>query len=104
MNVGNIICLKLMSGEELVGTMVADKTNETFVGIKEVASIIMMPGAGNGQQYGLGLAPFLGYSESDTFQIARTAIVVTHEPNIDMINNYNRLFGAGIQVVGTLNG
>lgn len=104
MNVGNIICLKLMSGEELVGTFVTDMTNDAVVGIKDVASIIMMPGAGNGQQYGLGLAPFLGYSDTGTFQIARAAIVVTHEPNIDMINNYNRLFGAGIQVVGTLNG
>lgn len=104
MNVGNIICLKLMSGEELVGTFDESKTSDTMVGIKDVASIIMMPGAGNGQQYGLGLAPFLGYSEDAAFQIARSAIVVTHEPNIDMINNYNRLFGAGIQVVGTLNG
>ena len=104
MNVGNVICLKLMSGEELVGTHVEDQSNECVIAIKDVASIIMMPGAGNGQQYGLGLAPFLGYSESTTFQVARTAVVITHEPNVDMINNYNRLFGAGIQIVQNLNG
>ena len=104
MNVGNVVCLKLMSGEELIGTKVADECNDCQVAIKDVASIIMMPGGGNGQQYGLGLAPFLGYSESTMFKLSRSAVVIEHDPSVDMINNYNRMFGAGIQVVQSLNG
>jgi len=97
----SVICLKMSSGEELIGTLV-NETDE-FVHIKEVSAVMMMQGEVPGQ-FRMGLMPFLPYSESEEFTIAKRAVVTQFAPSIEMINNYNRKHGAGIQVVQTLNG
>lgn len=91
-----IKCLKISSGEEIVGS-VAEET-ETHITLDNVASVLMMPGGQGGQQVQLGLAPFLPYSEDGKFKINKTFVMVDFEPNTDMINNYNRIFGSGIQI------
>jgi hypothetical protein len=50
----DIICLKLVSGEELAGKL-KNNNGDTFV-IRDVASIVMMPSSGN--QVSLGLMTF----------------------------------------------
>jgi hypothetical protein len=95
----DIICLKLISGEELAGQKVEMTSNGDFV-IRNVASIVMMPGQGN--QVSLGLMPFLPYAESKQFTIAREAVVTSFSPNVDMLNNYNRMYGSGIQIAKTV--
>lgn len=95
----NIKCLKLVSGEELIGTFV--EQSATHVTLSDVSAVMMMPTQTPGQ-ISLGLMPFLPYSEQNKFEIARDKIVVMFEPNIDMINNYNRKYGSGIQVVNSL--
>ena len=94
-----IICLKLLSGEEVIGKFF-EKTGVTTV-IKDVASIVMMPGAAHGQ-VGLGLMPFLPYADEKKFGFAREHIMVEFEPGVDMLNNYNRMFGSGIQIASAM--
>lgn len=91
----DVICLKLMSGEEVVGKLV--ERNIEYIKLKDVASIIMMPGGQTGQ-VGLGLMPFLPYAENKAFHFSRSLIMIDFDPNIDMLNNYNRMFGSGIQI------
>lgn len=93
-----VVCLKLISGEEVIGTRV-DNKDSTY---KDLASIVMMPGQNGVQQVSLGLMPFLPYSDNDEFTFNSHAIVIEHTPNQDLINNYNRIFGAGIQVVSSM--
>jgi hypothetical protein len=90
-----IICLKLTSGEEVIGKF----HNETGVTIelRDVASIVMMPGGQHGQ-VGLGLMPFLPYAEDKAFPFNKSFVMVQFEPGVDMLNNYNRMFGSGIQI------
>lgn len=90
-----IVCLKLLSGEEVVGKFVEGGSAKTT--LKEVASIVMMPGSGQGQ-VSLGLMPFLPYADDKTIAFNTQHIMVEFEPNIDMLNNYNRMFGSGIQI------
>lgn len=97
----SVICLKLTSGEELIGTLLNDGTDT--IEIEEVSAVVMMPGAEQGQ-FRMGLMPFLPYSESVKFTLNKRAIVTQFEPSMEMINNYNRKHGAGIQVVQSLNG
>ena len=94
-----IVCLKLLSGEEVIGKFF-DK-NGVATTLKDVASIVMMPGASHGQ-VGLGLMPFLPYAEDAKFGFAREHIMVEFEPGVDMLNNYNRMFGSGIQIAKTI--
>lgn len=90
-----VMCLKLVSGEELICD---DTGNNRY---SDIASIIMVPGQ-NGKQVGLGLAPFLPYSEDVTLTIPDTAIMIKFAPSNEMINNYNRLFGSGIQIASSI--
>lgn len=92
--IDDIVCYKLTSGEEVIGSRVEGKNNT----LKNVASVMMVPSSQNTGQIGLGLMPFLPYSEDETFTFNPTSIIIEHKPNIDLINNYNRIFGAGIQI------
>lgn len=96
----SVVCLKLMSGEELIGTLLVEDPN--YVEIEEVSAVVMMPGEQG--QFRMGLMPFLPYSESVKFTINKRAVVTIFTPSVEMINNYNRKHGAGIQVVQSLNG
>jgi hypothetical protein len=91
-----IKCFKISSGEEIIGNVT--ESTETHVTIDDVASVLMMPGGAGGQRVQLGLAPFLPYSEDGKFTINKSYVIVEFEPNTDMINNYNRIFGSGIQI------
>lgn len=88
----NIMCLKLMSGEELIGTVVNNNT------LKDVAAVMMMPSQAGDGRVSLGLLPFLPYADTNEFTFAENCIVTRFEPNTEMINNYNRVYGAGIQI------
>jgi hypothetical protein len=94
-----IVCLKLLSGEEVAGKFV-EKTDAATT-LKEVASIVMMPGASQGQ-VGLGLMPFLPYAEEKTYKFNNAHVMVEFDPNVDMLNNYNRMFGSGIQIARSM--
>jgi hypothetical protein len=91
-----ICCLKLTTGEELIGTRVLGRESV----YKDLASIVMMPSE-NGKA-NLAVMPFLGYSDDDEFHFNPSTIILKHKPNQDLINYYNRIFGAGIQVVSSL--
>jgi hypothetical protein len=97
----SVICIKLTSGEELIGTLISEDS-DTIV-IEEVSAVVMMPGQ-DPSQFRMGLMPFLPYSESVKFTLKKQAMVTTFEPSMEMVNNYNRKHGAGIQVVQSLNG
>lgn len=90
-----IVCLKLTSGEEVIGKL--DKDTDVTIDLKDVASIVMMPGGQHGQ-VGLGLMPFLPYAEDKAFAFNKSFVMVQFEPGVDMLNNYNRMFGSGIQI------
>lgn len=91
----NIVCLKLQSGEEVIGKLF-EKNGVAFV-LQDVASIVMMPGSLQGQ-VGLGLMPFLPYADEKKFSFNREHVMVEFAPGTDMLNNYNRMFGSGIQI------
>jgi len=96
----NITCLKLISGEEVIGKFV-DKTVDGIT-IEDVASVVMMPSQRGDGSVSLGLMPFLPYADKNYFIFSAASIVVNFDPNIDMVNNYSRMFGAGIQVVKSI--
>jgi len=95
----SVICLKLLSGDELVGNLIEE--TETGIIIGEVASIYMVPGS-DPSKMSMGLIPFLPYSEDSKFYISSSVIVINHKPSVDLLNNYNRLFGSGIQIAQSL--
>lgn len=87
-----IIIFKITSGEEMIGE-VANEFDKHI----EVANpaVIMMQRSGEG--VGIGLMPYMPYCDGN-IQFSRASIVAEGEPSQNMVNEYNRIFGAGIQV------
>ena len=84
--------LKLVSSEEVIGEVfnAFDSTEE----IKNPA-IVMMQRTETGM--GVALMPYLPYCDGN-ISFHKNGIIAQGEPSQNMVNEYNRIFGAGIQV------
>jgi len=83
---------KLISGEELIGEVF--NSYDTHVVLKSPATILMQQ---TQQGVGLGLMPYMPYAEGD-IDIMKNAIASEATPSTKMVNEYNRLFGSGIEI------
>lgn len=83
---------KLLNGEEIIA-----ETKGVDGGYKltDPAAIVIQQTA---QGVGVGLAPYMPYAEKD-ITLFKTAIATEGIPAQNMANEYNRIFGSGIEVV-----
>ena len=90
----NIKVIRLVNGEELIGKY---SESPTHVELENVGVVQMIP-----TQTGvnIGLFPFAPYAEEETFEFSHEHIVTSFTPSTDLLNNYNRMFGSGIQIAG----
>ena len=88
----NIKVYKLLSGEELI----AEQFNayDRHYELKNPAQIVLQQ---TQQGVGVALAPYMPYVEGN-LNLVKTSIAAEGEPNVQMQNEYNRIFGSGIQV------
>ena len=86
---------KLINGEELIAS-----TKECGLGyvLKDPAAIVIQQ---TEKGVGVGLAPYMPYANSE-ITLYTGGIVSESTPNLDMENEYSRIFGSGIQVVSAL--
>lgn len=92
MKAGSIVVFKITSGEEIIGE-VFNPLGEV-VEIKNPAVVMMQR---TEQGVGIALMPYLPYCDGN-ISFYRNCIVAEGEPSQNMINEYNRIYGAGIQV------
>lgn len=92
MKLGSVYIFKIVSGEEIIGELVTEHATEYAV--KSAAVIIMQQ---TQQGVGVALMPFMPYSEGPV-HLNKFAVSTHAEPSQNMINEYNRLFGTGIQI------
>ena len=85
---------KMINGEEIISE-VFNVFSEHFE-LKNPANI-MLQQTGNGQM-GVGIAPYMPYADGNV-SLYKNAIAAEAEPEQSMINEYNRIFGSGIEVV-----
>lgn len=88
--------VKLISGEELVGDVTMDATK---LNINTPAMIQLMPHRTDPNQFMVGLIPYAQYTKSHAVEMDRSHILWVEEPVEDLYNNYNTMFGTGIQLV-----
>jgi hypothetical protein len=83
---------KLINGEEIISEIFNyyDQTIE----LKKPAQIVVQK---NEHGVGVGLAPYMPYVEGNV-HLYRNAIASDGEPVEQLKNEYNRLFGSGIQI------
>ena len=95
MTVGMIKLLRLKSGEDIVGDIIGE--NSEFLIVKNPA-MLMPVGDGRGGSVQIGLTPWMPFSEAKDFEVPRDWVLITTEPALDIVNNYNQAFGSGIVV------
>jgi hypothetical protein len=89
---GSIVVFKLTSGEEMIGEVFSTVGDNFY--IKNPAVVILQR---NEQGVGVALMPYMPYCEGD-ISFSRSSIVAEGNPSQNMINEYNRIFGAGIEI------
>ena len=84
---------KLINGEELISEI--HNPYDKHYELKNPANIMLQPTQGGGM--GVGIAPYKPYAEGKIY-LNRTAIAAEGIPEEKMKNEYNRIFGAGIEI------
>ena len=84
----DVILIKLISGEEIIGTLVA--TSPEHIQLKDTVTIAYHP-AGDGKM-SAGFAPHMPYAE-DNLILYTPAIAFRAQLKEDMLNEYKRIFG-----------
>lgn len=87
----NIRIFKLVTGEELISEYDNQAGDYT---LKSPAVIVMQR---TEQGVGVGLMPYMPYA-SGKITLNSQAVVSHCEADVKMVNEYNRLFGSGIQI------
>lgn len=85
---------KLLDGTELIAEQF--QAFDQFLELKSPAAIVLQQ---TERGVGVALAPYMPYVEG-TYKLMRTSVAVEGEPNLQMQNEYSRIFGSGIQIVG----
>ena len=92
MKAGSIVIFKLVSGEEMIGE-VFDYNDKTLV-VKNSAVVMLQR---TEQGMGVALMPYMPYCDGN-ISFYRSALVAEGEPSQNMVNEYSRLYGSGIQI------
>ena len=88
--------LRLKSGEDIVADVKEENLEREYTKVKLPAMLVPM--GGQGQQMQMALAPWLPFSDDKEFTIPTDWILIISEPALDIVNNYNQMFGSGIVV------
>ena len=83
---------KLINGEDIIGEVF--NYFDQYVELKNPAQIVLQQSQ---QGVGVGLAPYMPFVEGN-LELKKSAIAAEGLPVDQMKNEYNRIFGAGIQV------
>lgn len=88
----NIKVFKLISGEEIISDI--HNAYSEYYELKTPATIVIQQ---TQQGVGVALMPYMPYS-SGNVQLYKSAIASEADPDIKMVNEYNRIFGSGIEI------
>ena len=96
--------VQLVNGTNLIGTIDGLNDNSAHsISIEDPAQVAMMPSQGGSpNSMSIGLLPWIPFSVESKFVILKDKIVTSYTPSVDLINNYNRLYGSGIQIASSI--
>jgi hypothetical protein len=84
---------KMINGEEIISKVTSGSDAGYY--LEDPATIMLQQTQGGGM--GVGIAPYMPYAEGKIF-LNRTAIAAEGTPEQKMQDEYNRIFGVGIEI------
>jgi len=91
------------------------KTNHTIIGecsdegdfylIKNTVQVVSVPPTKANEQGGIAFSPFLEYTDEfrTGIKFDKKDILTVTQPVLELENQYNHVFGSGIQIASSLN-
>ena len=86
-------CFRLINGEELISSF--EKVNDSYT-LKKPAIIMVTPDARGNPN--VGLADYLMFANVKNITIHESKILFTYEPETQLFNAYNKMFGSGLVI------
>ena len=93
-----VMVIRLASSEDVIGDVSA---GEGALLIKN-PMVIMSRHDPETQQMKVGMMPFAPFSAGESVQIYPHAVMADYEPQRDLLNEYNRMFGSGIVIANQM--
>lgn len=90
---------KLVSGEDIIAELVETGV-EAYV-VKNPAVIVVQRSEGG--QVGVGLQPYTPFAAS-AVTLYKSSMIAEFEADMNLVNEYNRIFGSGIVIANTMPG
>lgn len=90
--------LKLTTSEEIVGQIEEDDETVT---VKQPCAIMLVASRSTPDQHSMALVPYAGYTKDHSVTVAKDKIVWQAELAEEVFNQYNAIFGSGIQIVSS---
>jgi hypothetical protein len=98
--------------------LVTFKTNHTIIGkvdvnkeegyvlVKQPVQVIVVPPKSANDQGGIAFSPYIEFAQefSSGFKIGAEDILLISTPVVELENQYNQVFGSGIQIASTMPG
>lgn len=94
-----IKCFQLINGQDIIGDVEVDQHG---IHIKDPAAIHLVPSQTGSSSFGVALMPFVPYAESNKVLLRDDKVLLEFEPTTDLRNNYNRMFGSGIEIANIM--
>lgn len=89
----DIKLIKFVSGEEIIAD-IASSTSDAKI-INDAVTLVYRPQEGG--KMTVGFAPFMAYAEGQ-IALYNISILAISDPQEDLKNEFNRLFGSGIVI------
>ena len=89
--------IKLSTGEELIGEVEA---SDKVTRISKPCALQWMPSRANPDQPMMGLIPYAAYVDGHNIIVKNEQVVWSGKPVTALYNQYNSIFGTGIQLAG----
>lgn len=94
----SVIALKLTSSEEVIGEIISE--NESAITLKNVVSVAVQQ---TEKGPALGFLPFMPYlPKSAQITFDKTHVILQHQVDEQMVNQYNSVFGGIVTPPKTL--
>ena len=87
--------VKLVTTEEIVGDL-TDKGE--FYLIEQPCAVIIIPSQSSLSEHRMGLMPYAGYTKGHQIEVRKDKIAWEADPAEELYNQYNKVFGSGIQL------
>lgn len=97
----NIKLLVLKNGFTLMGE--TEEMSDVYK-LKKPVHVVQVPPRQGSDQAGIAFTPFLEYSEDfmTGFEVKKDDVFIYSTPVVELVNQYNRIFGSGIEIASSV--